>query len=89
MKISIKKDNNNKILFDIDEQLNLPFEYNSFKILINKSTEDESEPVFDCEDELKEYKELIEDIIKKTRTDDFKNVLIKAKTNAKDVQEEI
>lgn len=88
MKIKIYEDETQKKYFEFDDE---PYEFNydSFKKLIEKFYDNNEEYSFECAEELNEYKNLIDEIIIESRSDDFRNALETAIKDAEMVQEEV
>lgn len=78
MKIKIERKQDGEIVFFIDTE-ERKFEYESFDYLIEMIYKDDETIQYENEDDLKEYKELIQGIIEGARTQDYRQAVEKAK----------
>lgn len=89
MKIKIINAENDKKQFSINDEDLLDFTYESLKRIINEALSCDDEPDFETASGLEDYETLIKELIKKSRTDDFKNAVRNAKDCASKVNEEL
>lgn len=83
MKIIIKKNEEGKPVVSFNT-INEIISYETFEKIIDATYSNDEKIDFETEPELKEYEQLIENIVKMARTEDFKNAVAsasKAKTD--------
>lgn len=84
MEINIKKNEENKICFNLDSE-EYEFNYEGLDVFINKFYSTNEEVKINCDDEYNEYRNLLEKILVECRKDDY----VKAVNNAIKSQKEI
>ena len=87
MEIKIYKNEKDKICFKLNE-VEYEFKYESFDTLIETFYNNDVEIKYQVDEDLDEYKKLIEGIIKGSRTKDYRTAVLEA-TRAKEALEKV
>ena len=87
MEIKIYKNEKDKICFKLNE-VEYEFKYESFDTLIETFYNNDVEIKYQVDEDLDEYKKLIEGIINGSRTEDYRTAVLEA-TRAKEALEKV
>lgn len=85
MEIKIYKNEKDKICFKLND-VEYEFKYESFDILIDTFYNNDVEIKYQADEDLDEYKKLIEGIINGARTDDYRAAVIEAKKSKEELE---